>query len=312
MKHVRFFALVATLSLGSVAVGVAAPKPAAPPSQFVPEVIYPYKSSTSEDVRLSNASGTAAVLLHRGRAILAYDLAPPSLRLATYIDTDVNNMRHLRVRSWTTTASGGIAVGPERTLVSSVNMVQADFSPTGDRIAFRTGDHITGYDLNVVDVATGVVTKISTARSIVHLRWSQDGNSFYYQAFNNYDGVVRDMTAFRQPLGGGEPVLIFQRPVINSSDISRDGTDGLILRVSVPGSSNYALGKWDGSTITTLPFLNANFPHYSCGNDRLIYRSATNGSPGPVKIHTFATNSDITFSRDKLIIQADFMPCEVR
>lgn len=310
MNRSRFIALVAALSLGSVAIGVAAPRPAPPPTPFVPEVIYPYKGTNYTDLRLSNAAGTAAALIHRGQLqATSYDLAPPNLRMAVYVEVESVDVKYLELRSWTASAStGAITMGPARTLDSARSILFTDFSPTGDRIAYASSAVQNVYDLKTVDVASGIVTTVAVGVSPSTLRWSGDGSSLYYVVRETIDGVS-SQAAYRQPISGGPRMLMFREATIEPWDISRDGTDGLIFPYWRPGWSDIAMGKWDGARVTTIPSITGSSPHYSCGNDRLIYRSSTNGNPGPVKIYSFATQSNVVFSRDQKIYQADFMPC---
>lgn len=310
MHGSRFIALVVTLSLGSVAIGVAAPRPAPSPTPFVPEVIYLYKASTYDDVRLSNAAGTAAVLIHRGKLVSgAHDLAPPSRQMATFVEIDSNNVRHLKIRPWTTNAStGAITMGAVRTLDSSRSILFTDFSPTGDRVAYASSDGQAVYNLKTVDVASGAVTTVALGVNPSTLRWSSNGTFLYYVVQEQINGVS-SMAAYRQPISGAPREFMFREGNIEPWDISRDGTDGLIFPFSRPGWAYVTLGKWDSAFVTTLPFINASQPHYVCGNGRLIYRSSSNGNPGPTKIHTFATNTDVVFSKDQNIFLADFMPC---
>jgi hypothetical protein len=103
------FAVAAlSLLLGSAVADAAPPAPA--PTTFTPEVIYRYNGRSSVDLRLSNAAGTAAVLLHRSASISGYDLAPASQRTATFIE-DGSTSDRLIVRSWTIDGSGAITVG---------------------------------------------------------------------------------------------------------------------------------------------------------------------------------------------------------
>lgn len=308
MKRAHLVALVTTLSLGSVGVVVAAPRPKPPVAPFVAEVIYPYKTSNYDDLRLSNAAGTAAVLLHRGTSISAYDLAPPSRQMAAFVDTDASFNKHLQVRSWTVNAAtGAITVGAPRPLDSARSMFLADFSPTGDRIAYASSPGGGLYEIKIVDVATGSIITIAGGVSPSTLRWSKNGDWLYYVERDS----AESMAAYRQPVSGGQREVMFREANIEPWDISRGATDGLIFPYSRIGWNYVALGQWDGANVTSVPsFSNVSRPHYSCGNDRLIYRSSANGNPGPVKIYNFAAQTSVTFSRDQNIIHADFMPCD--
>lgn len=311
MKRSHFAILVAALSLTSVAVSVAAPRPAPPPAPFVPEVIYPYQGKQYTDLRLSNAAGTAAILVHRGTLSFgAYDLAPPSRRMATFVSIDANGTRYLQIRSWIANAStGAITIGEAQTLDTSRSIFLVDFSPTGDRIAYASFVGGNAYDLKVVNLADRIITTVATVDGPSTLRWSKDGSSLYYATREVVNGI-QNMSAFRQPIAGGTPQFLFGEANIEPWDISRGSDDGLIFLFSRPGWNYLATGTWNGTSVTEIPGLTAGSPHYSCGNDRLIYRSYANGNPGPVKIRTFATSSDVTFSRDQNIKSADFMPCD--
>ncbi len=140
------------------------------------------------------------------------------------------------------------------------------------------------------------------------MRWSSDGASLYYVTGEQINGVYTK-AVYRQPVTGGPPEFKFRENNIENMDILRDGTDGLIFQFNRPGWAYQGVGTWDGLSVESLPFTNITAPHYSCGNDRLIYRSSLNGRPGPIKIHKFATQTDVIFSKDQNIPYADFMPC---
>lgn len=308
MARTRTALLSVLLLTGSVSAQAGKPAPP-PPTSFVPEVIYRYNGNTSVDLRLSNAAGTAAILLHRAPSLNSYDLAPPSQRTASFIEADSTGSR-LMVRSWTVDGSGAITVDPARTLLTAPGLSYTDFSPSGDLIAFSQQETGNFSSLKTIDVASGVVTTVATGVfGPFTLRWSSDGTSLYYNTKETINGVG-SYAAYRQPLTGGTPTFLFRAANIEPWDISRDGTDGLVFPYSQPGFTQIGMGFWNGSVITALPSITGTQPHYSCGNDRLIYRAySKTGQAGYVTTRTFATGADTVFSRDQNIPHADFFPC---
>lgn len=313
MTELRFSVAALSLLIGST---VSAAPPPPPPPSFTPEVIYRYNGSRAVDLRLANATGTAAVLLHRASSLTGYDLAPASQRTAAFIDTSAS-LDRLIVRSWSYDPAGAIVVGPPRVLQEAQNLLFADFSPLGDKIVFASYDG-TGnlHSIKTVDLAGVTTTVVSGIDGPTWLRWSFDGNSIYYMRQLTSAGVSK-WHAFRQPIAGGSPTELFSEPYLRPWDIYRNGSDGLVVGFQRIDSEPLKIGAWGGQAGTPVSefgggrgaLLGGN-PHFSCGNDRLIFKSSVKSGKGyPVKVYDLRTDVETIFSNDQNVPHADFIPC---
>ncbi len=307
--------LLAIMSLTAAVVLLAAAKPAPAPTPFVPEVAYRYVSNSGQDLRLGNATGSAAVLLHRSTGYLSgFDLAPPSARSAALIESTGLPSDRLVLRTWTQdAATGALTVAPARTLRESRSLFYPDFSPDGTKVSFVEWEGPAGlYSLQVIDIATGALrTVASGVLDPYYLRWSATGENLYYASEPPIGGSA--YTAYRQPVAGGTPAAMFSRPNIERWDISRDGNDSLILNYSSPETGQtIPFAIWDGASLSNVyPQLIGVAPHYACDNTRMIYLSyGKGGARGPLKVFTPATGADVVYSRDQSVVSADWMPCD--
>lgn len=311
MDRPRHIAVTLLAIVPALLIGGAKPAPA--PTSFVPEVAYRYASNTAQDLRLGDATGSAAILLHRSTVHLSqFDLAPRSARAAVLIELTGLPSSRLVLRTWTQDPTTGvITVDPPRTLHEARTLLNPDFSPDGTQVAFGEWEGVGLYSLRVVDVATGVVKTIATGvDGPAYLRWSSTGENLYYVVQNAGDGL--EDIAYRQPVAGGSPVAMFGRPNIERWDISRDASDSLILNYSPPETGQgIPFARWDGTTLTNVyPQLIGGEPHYACGNTRMIYLSfGKGGAVGPLKVFTPATGADVVYTRDQGARVADWIPC---
>ena len=292
-------------------------KPAPAPKAFYPAVAYRYLGNAGQELRLADASGSAAVLLYRSSGYLSgFDLAPASKNEAVFIDSPSGaGSYRLMLQSWTQDSPGGaLTAAPPRLLYQANTLLYPDYSPDGSKVAFDDWDGTgTLYSLRIVDVATGAVTTVASGvEGPAYLRWSSTGDALYYASQHPVTGAsyTSAYTAYRQPVAGGPPEFQFERPNIERWDISRDGSDSLILNYSAPDTTGIPFAVWNRTSLTQVyPQLIGVAPHYACGNARLIYQSySRSGVRGPVKVFTPPTSDEI-YTRDNNVRDADWIPC---
>jgi len=314
-RIVTSFAICAAPLL--IGAGKPSPTPTPTQSSFIPEVIYRYTGSAGYDVRLGNAAGDAAVLLHRSSLPLYdLDMAPPSAKAAVVVERTVAGTNRLVLRTWAQDPStGAIDVAPARILYETNNIYYPDFSPDGTKISFMQWDGGFGPDarasIRIVDLASGTVEPFATGLiDPEYPVWSRNGDAFYYASVQQVNGV-NTWIATRHPTDGSSPTIMFQKAKISRWDISRDGTDKLILTISNSSEYTRSFSSWDGSSISSIyPQLIGSAAHYSCGNARMIYTSYTRGGKkGPLKVFTPSTGADVYYTKDQNADNADWQPC---
>ena len=293
----------------------AEPAPTPPPSSFVPAVVYRYLGNT-QDLRLANADGSAAILLHRSAGRLdSFDVAPGAV---TYIEQ--TDKYRLMLRTWTQAPNGGkVDLAEPLMLFESDTLFYPDFSPDGSKISFVDFDGTTpnnGDDikLRVVDLVTGAASLVATASQPFYLRWSSRGDALYYASHHAVTGqtYTSAYTAYRQPISGEPKQELFTKPNIERWDVSRDGTDSLILNYSSPETgSSIPFAIWNGTGVNKVfPNLIGVEPHFACGNAKLLYLSyGKSGNRGPYKVYTLSTGADVIYTRDNNVRGIDWIPC---
>lgn len=315
MPRIRQIA-IAVLAAGA-AVLVGAGKPAPAPTPFDPQVVYRYNASNYTDIRLGDGSGSAASLLYRSTNYIGgYDAAPASAKAVVFIEGTSTPSNRLLLATWTQdSVTGAISVATPRVLYESRALLYPDFSPDGSKIAFDESNQDGTYSLRVIDVATGSVTTVAIAPGgPAYLRWSSTGDALYYAIQHAVTGqtYTSAYAAYRQPTNGGSPIFMFEKPNIERWDISRDGTDSLILNYSAPETGqSIPFAVWNGTTLTQVYSQLIGYqPHFTCGNAKMIYQSySKTGVRGPTKVYTPASTSDVIYSRDNNVAAADWIPC---
>lgn len=291
--------------LGSVAI-VAAPfllmaaKPSPTPSPFVPALAYKYGP---EEIRLSNAEGTQAVLLvrkPRGDGILWLALAPLSQRRVAYIESSNNaTVRSLRIVSWAPQATGGLAVtiDPQPMLVTDntgLLLADLDFSPDGSQVAALLSDYDSHSELRLFDVATrqqigGAITLSQQATS---LSWRTMDNAILLGAPTGFS-LYKD----------GLQQVLFDGPSPGSDFDAFNGAaaDVVLPYKDYPVQGN-SIQRWDGASVsgekavlsTLVP--NGIWPNMSCDNSRMIYTEM--GAKRTAYNLVLATGAKVFFSKD--------------
>ena len=296
----RFTRIFGSLSICAAPFLLVAAKPAPAPAPFVPALAYKYGP---EEIRLSNADGTQAVLLvrkPRGDSILWLSLAPLSQRRAAYIEaTNSGTVRSLRIVSWAQQATGGLAITIDaQPMLASQNtgmaLADVDFSPDGSQLAVLLTDYNSNSELRLFDVASRqqVGQAIPLIGQAMSLSWRPSDNSILLRGPN---GVFS--------YKNGTQTHLFDEPNQGSE---LDAFNGTALDVILPYKDYPIQGnlvqRWDGLTVNggspVLTMITANgiWPNMSCDNSRMIYTEL--GAKRTAYNLVLATGAKVFFSKD--------------
>lgn len=276
---------------------VAAQRPSPTPT-FAPALAYRYTSGSTQDIRLGNADGSAAVLLVRvnyssrnGAPISRFSLAPLSQRRLAYIDNQDPKSRKIRLVSWSQSNAGGpIAVAPDAEPLFSAPdgfwIGDVAFSPDGSQVAVVGESRDGNSTLRLFDVTlrTQIGDPIPLPYGALYLSWRSDGALF--MSYGSQASVYQD----------GTQTPLWNFPMDGRADTSNVAPSNVVL------SYNGYLWRWDGSSVQgDAPVLTRlGTPVYSfdvsvrCDDQAIIHRTGAMKR----KVFIFAGGVDQLYSSD--------------
>ena len=289
----------------SAALLTGAAKPAPQPTAFTPALAYRY---ATQEIRLANADGSAAVLLARlpvaqglTASVTQLAIAPLSLRQVAFVDLSSGVSESVRIVGWTQTTPGGpltvtLDPNPLFTIPGSpaAKITSLDYSPDGTRLAIVS--HIDGQnnEVRVFDLASR--TQIGDAIPLVEfaqvVRWRAFDDSLLLRGST---GVSR--------LKDGAQTLLFADPQGLPFDTFNGASPEALFRFH--DSRGNTIQHWDGVTVdggnavfTQLVSTGID-PSVRCDNARML--DTRLGSRSTRSIRTLATGAEQDFSRDRSI-----------
>lgn len=293
---IRTKPLLAALSLSAAAVLLGAAKPLPTPTAFTPALAYLYNG---QEIRLSNADGSAAALLVRvaPNYVLYHALAPLGQRQAAFVESPSLTSKSVRFVSWTQPTPGGplsVTLDPTPLMTLSAygaNIAGLDFSPDGTRLAVVSNIDAANYELRIFDAASRALIgdPIPLAQEAWYLRWRSDGSILLL----GEPGAATFKDGVQTPLFTGIDSAEF--------DTFNAGSQSAVFSKHQPGG---ALQLWDGvSVVDGVPVLSTISDgveaSISCDNAQMIFKRL--GSRTTIQVKTLATGADREFSRDRYI-----------
>jgi len=301
---IRSKPLLAIMSLSAAVALLGAAKPTPQPTAFNPALAYRY---ATQEVRLANADGSAAVLLARlpiaqgaTASVRQVAIAPLSLRQVAFVDIPSAGSQSLRILTWTQATPGGpltVLLDPTPLFTISgglgANISSLDYSPDGTLLAIVS--HLDGQtnEVRVFDVArrTQIGDAVPLAEFAQVVRWRAFDNSL----------LLRGSTGVSS-LKDGVQTLLFADPQGLPFDTFNGASPEAVFRFH--DARGNTIQRWDGETVNGgqaayTKVTDGIDPSVSCDNARMIY---TRLSPKTtIAIRTLATGAEQQFSSDRSI-----------
>jgi hypothetical protein len=293
-------------------VGCAAPfligaKPAPAPQPFVPALAYKY---ASQEIRLSNADGSQAVLLARspsGTQPLFLSIAPISKRQVAFIEGYGGTARSVRLVSWTQQSLGGpltVSIDPQPlfSLSGSDGLLlnDLDYSPDGTKLAVLATDYQARAELRIFDIATRsqIGDTIAVSQSPSSLAWRPSDGAI----------LLRGPAGLSSYKDGVHTALFSTSNQTNPFDTFNGSSSELMLpyKGDVPNGPTY---RWDGVTVTGgQPVLTKIIDglgwSISCDNARMIFTEI--GAKRTAYNLVLATGQKVFFSKDSNVQRMEY------
>jgi WD40 repeat protein len=294
-----------------------------PSTSFVPEILYQYAGNQGPDLRLSNETGTASMLVARSSYSMEFDLAPRTANGAQFAYTLCDSLGYncaAYVNSWSYDPAGQVKLGTARQVLQvrgSINGI--DFSPDGQHVAVVAG----GYGVNglwVYDTATGVMTRVRDQDRWWRVRWSSDGRSILGMGGDTRPLQIMNIATF-------DPATRVTTPIVPGSVLSGPHMKGGdTFDVSRPSAApQQILLDWqeqytqptyvwsyvgEGSSAIGTRLTLGDKASFNCDNSRFIFRHPA-GRFVETRIATADGSSTYLWSSDRNIRLYDWMNCAV-
>ena len=228
---------------------------------FEPELAYTLLTGSNE-VHLTDATGTKSVTVYSVRQNIRIDLAP-----RTQHQIVISELNTLKLLTYSVDSTGVKTVSVVPIYNAGAEQISfVDFSPDGTKIAFSQGFA----KLMVLDLANPSAPPVLWATDPVYVgsvAWYKGGSAIAYIGSGSSD--VFELTA-----PGATPVHLLHDTQIDMIDASRTDPDALVVTYNRPGPQGPRAALWKAGAYLNDSLAGnvfTDFATLNCDDSKLVY-----------------------------------------